>query len=159
MLELERRFRQQRYVSAPEREQLAQMLHLTATQVKIWFQNRRYKSKRVQIENHNNNNNNNNANSKNNNVASPFQRIDSTSERKSADSTRIKPSTEYPASIPYAVSPQSHEINDSCYTSRDSFMQTPPYHSLLTAQSTYQQPYATCYDKKPYWQWIIFEFI
>ncbi|KAL0165179.1 hypothetical protein M9458_040932, partial [Cirrhinus mrigala] len=41
--ELERRFRQQRYLSAPEREHLAKILHLTPTQVKIWFQNHRYK--------------------------------------------------------------------------------------------------------------------
>ncbi|XP_036433892.1 NK2 transcription factor related 7 [Colossoma macropomum] len=46
VLELERRFEQQRYVSAPEREQLASLLKLTSTQVKIWFQNRRYKCKR-----------------------------------------------------------------------------------------------------------------
>ncbi|XP_055616541.1 muscle-specific homeobox protein tinman [Toxorhynchites rutilus septentrionalis] len=51
VLELERRFRQQRYLSAPERETLAGILKLTPTQVKIWFQNRRYKSKRMQIEN------------------------------------------------------------------------------------------------------------
>lgn len=44
--ELERRFKQQRYLSAPEREQLANMLKLTPQQVKIWFQNRRYKCKR-----------------------------------------------------------------------------------------------------------------
>ncbi|XP_058060216.1 muscle-specific homeobox protein tinman-like [Anopheles bellator] len=50
VLELERRFRQQRYLSAPERETLASLLKLTPTQVKIWFQNRRYKSKRVQLE-------------------------------------------------------------------------------------------------------------
>uniref|UniRef100_A0A182NCI2 Homeobox domain-containing protein n=1 Tax=Anopheles dirus TaxID=7168 RepID=A0A182NCI2_9DIPT len=50
VLELERRFRQQRYLSAPERETLASILKLTPTQVKIWFQNRRYKSKRVQLE-------------------------------------------------------------------------------------------------------------
>ena len=37
--ELERRFRQQRYLSAPEREQLARIINLTPTQVKIWFQN------------------------------------------------------------------------------------------------------------------------
>lgn len=44
---LEVRFRNQRYLTAPEREQLAVTLNLTPTQVKIWFQNRRYKSKRI----------------------------------------------------------------------------------------------------------------
>ncbi|KAK7133987.1 hypothetical protein R3I94_015747 [Phoxinus phoxinus] len=48
--ELERRFRQQRYLSAPEREHLAELLHLTPTQVKIWFQNHRYKVKRARAE-------------------------------------------------------------------------------------------------------------
>lgn len=46
--ELERRFKQQKYLSAPEREHLASMINLTPTQVKIWFQNHRYKCKRQQ---------------------------------------------------------------------------------------------------------------
>ncbi|NXS95904.1 NKX26 protein, partial [Jacana jacana] len=46
VFELERRFKQQKYLSAPEREHLASALKLTSTQVKIWFQNRRYKCKR-----------------------------------------------------------------------------------------------------------------
>ncbi|XP_012287551.1 homeobox protein Nkx-2.5 [Orussus abietinus] len=50
VFELEQRFKQQRYLSAPEREMLAQTLKLTSTQVKIWFQNRRYKNKRARIE-------------------------------------------------------------------------------------------------------------
>ncbi|XP_019966388.1 NK2 homeobox 2b [Paralichthys olivaceus] len=48
--ELERRFRQQRYLSAPEREHLAGMIRLTPNQVKIWFQNHRYKMKRARTE-------------------------------------------------------------------------------------------------------------
>uniref|UniRef100_A0A3Q3K1F0 Homeobox domain-containing protein n=1 Tax=Monopterus albus TaxID=43700 RepID=A0A3Q3K1F0_MONAL len=40
VFELERRFKQQRYLSAPEREHLANTLKLTSNQVKIWFQNR-----------------------------------------------------------------------------------------------------------------------
>uniref|UniRef100_T1JTE7 Homeobox domain-containing protein n=1 Tax=Tetranychus urticae TaxID=32264 RepID=T1JTE7_TETUR len=48
--ELERRFRLQRYLSAQEREQLASIIALTPTQVKIWFQNHRYKCKRQQKE-------------------------------------------------------------------------------------------------------------
>lgn len=48
--ELERRFRQQKYLSAPEREHLAQLIGLTPTQVKIWFQNHRYKTKRATHE-------------------------------------------------------------------------------------------------------------
>uniref|UniRef100_A0A8C5LPN2 Homeobox domain-containing protein n=1 Tax=Leptobrachium leishanense TaxID=445787 RepID=A0A8C5LPN2_9ANUR len=47
---LERWFRQQRYLSAPEREHLASLIQLTPTQVKIWFRNHQYKMKRARAE-------------------------------------------------------------------------------------------------------------
>ena len=46
IFELERRFKLQKYLSAPERDELAHMIGLSPTQVKIWFQNHRYKAKK-----------------------------------------------------------------------------------------------------------------
>ncbi|XP_057307742.1 homeobox protein Nkx-2.5-like isoform X1 [Hydractinia symbiolongicarpus] len=51
VMELEKKFKEQKYLSASERDQMASKLNLTPTQVKIWFQNKRYKCKKQTLEN------------------------------------------------------------------------------------------------------------
>ncbi|XP_046556463.1 homeobox protein EMX2-like [Haliotis rubra] len=50
LLQLEQAFEKNHYVVGQERKQLAGKLQLTETQVKVWFQNRRTKHKRMKAE-------------------------------------------------------------------------------------------------------------
>lgn len=49
-MELEKTFEKQKYLSPPERKQLAKVLQLSERQIKTWFQNRRAKWRRLKQE-------------------------------------------------------------------------------------------------------------
>ncbi|XP_012281358.1 LOW QUALITY PROTEIN: homeobox protein EMX2 [Orussus abietinus] len=78
LLKLEHAFEKNHYVVGAERKQLANALSLTETQVKVWFQNRRTKHKRMQQEEEakaqqQSGNANNNAGNKNTHHVSKWQ--------------------------------------------------------------------------------------
>ncbi|XP_014676050.1 PREDICTED: homeobox protein Nkx-2.5-like [Priapulus caudatus] len=127
VFELERRFKQQRYLSAPEREQLAAALKLTSTQVKIWFQNRRYKCKRqrqdktleLTVNMH------------------PPRRVAVPVLVRDGKPCLERPGMGAPYASPYAMT--SYVYSPTSYGAMPTMQQTPPYMNVQNLQTTHQQ--------------------
>nr|ACM62740.1 NK2d homeodomain transcription factor protein [Clytia hemisphaerica] len=101
--ELERIFRQQPYLSSPEREVLAKKINLTPTQIKIWFQNHRYKMKKY--------------------MKDMIQQAEYEWQKQKND--RYNP-MHSPHRKLSASSPPYHNPHRSSYYSRPSYLSTPP---------------------------------
>lgn len=136
VFELESRFRQQRYLSAPEREMLAQTLNLSATQVKIWFQNRRYKSKRGLIE---------------------ASGVSADSKVTKGDENSRSPA-EGSDQTPIVAHATSDKRDISGYSFQSAIAHPPAYSAQYSmfgnqfaSNATHNSAYQTAYDTKTYW--------
>ncbi|XP_065216256.1 homeotic protein distal-less [Planococcus citri] len=87
--QLNKRFTRTQYLALPERAELAASLGLTQTQVKIWFQNRRSKFKKMMKAAQVTGTPNNNSNNNNNNISGggPHSHLDTTHGSKDLSNT------------------------------------------------------------------------
>lgn len=138
-LELERRFKLQKYLSAPERENMARSLGLSATQVKIWFQNHRYKMKKTVLETDDNSKKKNDHTDDENSSNSNYQ----TEEKPNYNNSKYMDlNYRYNGSVDFNLNSSYHDA--SCYQSKEQFYNFNNFYAnnnYQTEQDPYQYQY------------------
>ena len=118
---LEAKFADKKYLSVPDRMELAGILELSETQVKTWFQNRRMKCKKQQVSDSHEDEDQESTTSSCTDEMSPYsgkrRRFADSSESDSDDTlSPLSRGTDMPQALIAASIPSSHHLADNEHT-------------------------------------------